>query len=98
MDKEKLLAALQELQTLGERGVRGEDLADKIRALIRQIEGSTITTEMPAAQTLRGVITALGCHICSPLGDSCARSECPGRGTAIKQVEDWLTIEITPRR
>ena len=34
MDKEKLLAALRELQTLGERGVRGEDMADKIRALI----------------------------------------------------------------
>ena len=40
MDKEKLLVALRELQRLGEAGVRGDDLADKIRALIRQIEGT----------------------------------------------------------
>lgn len=49
MDKEKLLAALRELQTLGERGVRGEDMADKIRALIRQVEGSADTFEMRGA-------------------------------------------------
>lgn len=49
MDKEKLLASLRELQTLGEKGVRGEDLADKIRALIRQIEGSTPASELRGA-------------------------------------------------
>lgn len=40
MDKEKLLVSLRELQRLGEAGVRGDDLADKIRALIHQIEGT----------------------------------------------------------
>lgn len=41
MTKEKLIEALRELQSLGERGVRGDDLADKIRALIQQVEGDT---------------------------------------------------------
>lgn len=39
MTKEKLLVALRELQRLGEAGVRGDDLADKIRTLIKQVEG-----------------------------------------------------------
>lgn len=45
MTKEKLIATLRELQYLGERGVRGEDLADKIRALIKQVDGDTSTSD-----------------------------------------------------
>lgn len=49
MDKEKLLVSLRELQRLGEAGVRGDDLADKIRALIKQVESDTVSADLRGA-------------------------------------------------